>query len=78
MQTYHNFSKIAIPFAMKNTNVNSKSIEHRQDIDYIILRSACKALPCSSLDSISSSKSSECPNYIVPGFNPIRSGGGGA
>ena len=29
----------------------------------------CEALHCSSLDSIPSSKSSDCRSYIVPGFN---------
>ena len=33
MQTYHNFSKIPIPSAIKCTNVNCKSIEHRHEID---------------------------------------------
>ena len=68
MQTYRNFSKISIPSAIKCTKVNCKSIEHRHEIDFYYSE-ICKALRCSSLDSIPSSKSSDCRDYIVPGFN---------
>ena len=68
MQTYRNFSKISIPSAIKCTKVNCKSIEHRHEID-LYYSEICKALHCSSLDSIPSSKSSDCRDYIVPGFN---------
>ena len=69
MQTYRNFSKISIPSAIKCTKVNCKSIEHRHEID-LYYSEICKALHCSSLDSIPSSKSSD---YIVPGFNDYDS-----
>ena len=50
------------------TKVNCKSIEYRHEIDFYYSE-ICKALHCSSLDSIPSSKSSDCRDYIVPGFN---------
>ena len=68
MKTYDNFSKICIPPAIKCTNINCKSLEHRHEID-LFYSQICEALHCSSLDSIPSSKSSDCRNYIVPGFN---------
>ena len=68
MQTYNNFTKICIPPAIKCTNINCKSLEHRYDID-LFYSQICEALHCSSLDSIPSSKSSYCRSYIVPGFN---------
>ena len=68
MQTYRNFSKISIPSAIKCTKVNCKSIEHRHETDFYYSE-ICKALHCSSLDFIPSSKSSDCRDYIVPGFN---------
>ena len=70
MQTYRKFSKISIPSAIKCTKVNCKSIEHRYEIDSYYSE-ICKALHCSSLDSIPSSKSSDCRDVviIVPGFN---------
>ena len=68
MQTYRNFSKISIPSAIKCTKVNCKSIEHRHEID-LYYSEICKALHCSSLDSILSSKSSDCRDYIASGFN---------
>ena len=49
-------------------DTNCKSIEHRHEIDFCYSE-ICKALHCSSLDSILSSKSSDCRDYIVPGFN---------
>ena len=63
-----NFSKISIPSAIKCTKVNCKSIEHRHEID-LCYSEICKALHCSSLDAIPSSKSSDCRDYIVPGFD---------
>ena len=68
MQTYRNFSKISIPSAIKCTKVNCKSSEHRLKID-LYYSEICNALHCSSLDSIPSSKSSDCRDYIVPEFN---------
>ena len=68
MQTYHYVSKIFIPSAIKCTNLNCKSIEHRNAID-LYYSEICKALHCSSLDSIPSSKSTDSRDYIVPGFN---------
>ena len=68
MQTYNNFTKICIPPAIKCANINCKSLEHRHEID-LFYSQICEALHCSSLDSIPSSKSSDCRSYIVPGFN---------
>ena len=68
MQTYNNFTKICIPPAIKCTNINCKSLEHRHEID-LFYSQICEALHCSSLDSIPSSKSNDCRSYIVPGFN---------
>ena len=68
MQTYNNFTKICIPPAIKCTNINCKSLQHRHEID-LFYSQICEALHCSSLDSIPSSKSSDCRSYIVPGFN---------
>ena len=69
MQTYDNFTKIAcIPSAMKCTNINCKSLEHRHEID-LFYSQICEALHCSSLDSIPSSRSSDCHNCSkVPGL----------
>ena len=68
IQTYHNFSKISIPPAIKCTNVNYKFIAHRHEID-LYYSEICEALHCSSPDFIPSSKSSNSYNYIVSGFN---------
>ena len=68
MQTYDNFTKICIPPAIKRTNINCKSLEHRHDNDLFYLQ-ICETLHCSTLDSIPSSKSSDCRNYIVLRFN---------
>ena len=68
MRTYRNISKISIPSAIKCTKVNCKSIEHIHEID-LYYSEICKALHCSSLDSILSSKSSDCRENTVPGFN---------
>ena len=68
IQTYGNFTKICIPPAIKCTNITCKSRKHRHEIN-LFYSQICEALHCSSLDSIPSSKSSDCRNYIVPGFN---------
>ena len=68
MQRCDNFSKICIPPPIKCTNINCKSLERRHEID-LFYSQICEDLHCSSLDSIPSSKSSECRNYILPGFN---------
>ena len=68
MQTYDNFTKICILPAIKCININCKSLEHRHEID-LFYSQISEALQCSSLDSIPSSKSSDCRSYIVPGFN---------
>ena len=68
MQTYDNFSKICIPPAIKCTNINCKSLEDRHEVD-LFYSQICEALHCSSANSIPSSRSSDCRNCIVPGFN---------
>ena len=64
MQTYHNFFKISILSVIKCTNVNCKFIKYRNKID-LYDSEICKALHCSILDSIPSSKSSEGRDYIT-------------
>ena len=64
MQTYHNFFKISILFVIKCTNVNCKFIKYRHEID-LYDSEICKALHCSILDSIPSSKSSEGRDYMT-------------
>ena len=55
-------------FRIKFIKINCISLEHRHEID-VFYSYICEVLHCSSQNSIPSSKSSDCRNYIVPGFN---------
>ena len=67
-QTYSNFAKISIVHALWCTDVNCKSIEHRQQVDSFYSQ-ICGALQSSIFDCIPSSKPNNNHDYIVPGFN---------
>ena len=68
VNTYNNFATIDIVPAIKCTNVNCTSIEHRHQID-LFYSQMCDALQRSSSNCIPSSKPSDSHDYIVPGFN---------
>ena len=68
VNTYNNFATIDIVPAIKCTNVNCTSIEHRHQID-LFYSQMCDALQRSSSNCIPSSKPSDSHDYIVPRFN---------
>ena len=67
-ETCSNFAKISIVPALRCTNVNCKSIEHRHQVDSFYSQIGC-ALLSSSFHCIPFSKPSASHHYTVPGFN---------